>query len=56
VLDGVQKKLGEASRKIEDTSRRSRAMGRALRDVEALPSGDAHALLGLAVDAGDEPD
>jgi DNA recombination protein RmuC len=54
VLDGVQKKLGEASRKIEDTSRRSRAMGRALRGVEALPPGDAHALLGLAVETDDE--
>ena len=55
-LDGVKKKLVEAGNKIDETSRRSRAMGRALRDVEALPSGDAHALLGLAVDAGDEPD
>jgi DNA recombination protein RmuC len=50
VLDGVRKKLQEAGNKIDATSRRSRAMGRALRDVEALPSGDSDALLGLALD------
>jgi DNA recombination protein RmuC len=55
-LDGVKKKLVEAGNRIDDTSRRSRAMGRALRDVETLPSSiDSHALLGLAdVDAGDD--
>ena len=50
VLDGVKKKLVEASNKIDESSRRSRAMGRALRDVQALPAGDGPALLGLALD------
>lgn len=46
VLDGVKKKLDEASNKIEETSVRSRALGRKLREVEALPSGEAQKLLG----------
>jgi DNA recombination protein RmuC len=46
VLDGVKKKLDEASHKIEETSVRSRALGRKLRDVEALPAGEAQKLLG----------
>jgi DNA recombination protein RmuC len=49
-LDGVKKKLVEAGNKIDATSQRSRAMGRALREVEALPSGDSHGLPGLALD------
>jgi DNA recombination protein RmuC len=48
VLDGVKKKLDEASNKIEETSVRSRALGRKLREVEALPSGEAQKLLGDA--------
>lgn len=51
VLDGVHKKLQEASNKIDETSRRSRAMNRALRDVEALPGDDSRRLLGLDEDA-----
>ena len=46
VLDGVKKKLDEASNKIEETSVRSRALGRKLREVEALPAGEAQKLLG----------
>jgi DNA recombination protein RmuC len=53
VLDGVKKKLQEAGNKIDETSRRSRAMGRALRDVEALPAHQGTALLGLAADPDD---
>ncbi|MDB6162943.1 MAG: recombination protein RmuC [Xanthomonadaceae bacterium] len=49
-LDGVKKKLVEAGNKIDDTSRRSRAMGRALRDAEGLAPVDAPSLLGLALD------
>jgi DNA recombination protein RmuC len=49
VLDGVKKKLDEASNKIEETSVRSRALGRKLREVEALPAGEAQKLLGDAV-------
>ncbi len=53
VLDGVKKKLDEASNKIEETSVRSRALGRKLREVEALPAGEAQKLLG-DIAAGDE--
>ncbi len=53
VLDGVKKKLIEASDKIEETSVRSRALGRKLREVEALPAGEAQKLLG-DIAAGDE--
>jgi DNA recombination protein RmuC len=51
VLDGVHKKLQEASNKIDETSRRSRAMNRALRDVEAVPGDESRRLLGLDDDA-----
>jgi DNA recombination protein RmuC len=37
VLDGVQKKLTEASNKIEQTGVRTRAIQRQLREVESLP-------------------
>ncbi|GAB4263683.1 MAG: DNA recombination protein RmuC [Deferrisomatales bacterium] len=40
-LAEVKKKLQEASNKIELSERRSRAMERQLRDVEALPEGEA---------------
>jgi DNA recombination protein RmuC len=54
VLEGVQKKLQEASNKIEETGKRTRVLTRKLRDVEALPNGETQQLLGLALD--DEPD
>src|SRR5690606_24482226 len=44
-LDGVNRKLAEASRKMDDAARRSRAIERKLRDVEALPAGADVALL-----------
>ena len=47
VLDKVHKKLHEASATIEKAQVRSRAIGRRLRDVEALPAGDAGAALRL---------
>ncbi|MFL6592970.1 MAG: DNA recombination protein RmuC [Luteimonas sp.] len=46
VLDGVQKKLLEASNKIEQTGVRARAIQRQLREVESLPGPDSQALLG----------
>jgi DNA recombination protein RmuC len=49
-LDGVKKKLVEAGNKIDETSRRSRAMGRALRDVEALPATDERASPRIGLD------
>jgi DNA recombination protein RmuC len=54
VLDGVQKKLQEASNKIEETGKRTRVLTRKLRDVEALPNSETQELLGLTLD--DEPD
>lgn len=57
VLDGVKKKLDEASNKIEETSVRSRALGRKLREVEALPAGEAQKLLGdISVEGAGEDD
>jgi DNA recombination protein RmuC len=46
VLDSVQKKLAEASNKIEQTGVRTRAIQRQLRDVESVPGEEATKLLG----------
>jgi DNA recombination protein RmuC len=46
VLDSVQKKLAEASNKIEQTGVRARAIQRQLRDVEVLPDESGQPLLG----------
>jgi len=54
VLDGVKKKLDEASNKIEETGRRSRVLSRKLRDVEALPAEDSQRLLGVEADGTEE--
>ena len=54
VLDGVQKKLVEASNKIEQTGVRTRAIQRSLRDVESLPGEDGAGLLGLPPDVADD--
>ena len=54
VLDGVHKKLQEASNKIEETGRRTRVLTRKLREVEALPLEDSQRLLGVELDAGEE--
>ena len=51
VLDGVQKKLQEASNKIEETGKRTRVLTRKLRDVEALPTADSQQLLGIDDDS-----
>jgi DNA recombination protein RmuC len=47
VLDTVQKKLNQASDTIDKAKMRSRAVGRKLKDVQELPSGEAAALLSL---------
>ena len=52
VLDGVKKKLDEASNKIEETGRRSRVLTRKLRDVEAMPGEESQRLLGSDVEDG----
>jgi len=56
VLSKVKKKLEEASSQIEATEKRTRALNRKLREVEALPAEDAARLLPDAVetDATDE--
>ncbi|HET7127114.1 MAG TPA: DNA recombination protein RmuC [Lysobacter sp.] len=51
VLDGVHKKLQEASNKIEQTRTRSNVLARKLREVETLPADDSRRLLGLDDDA-----
>ncbi|HEY5783113.1 MAG TPA: DNA recombination protein RmuC [Lysobacter sp.] len=53
-LDGVKKKLDEASNKLEDTGRRTRVLTRKLREVEALPVEDSQRLLGTDFEDGGE--
>ncbi len=50
VLDGVQKKLAEASNKIEQTGVRTRAIQRQLREVELLPEDASPGLLAATPD------
>ena len=54
VLDKVQKKLSEASEQIDKVSVRRRAIDRKLRDVEALPGGEAESLLAIGADGTGE--
>lgn len=56
VLDKVKRQLNNATKTIEQTGVRTRAMERRLRDVESLPEADASALLGLVGDVGDSDD
>jgi DNA recombination protein RmuC len=57
VLDGVKKKLVEATNKIDATQTRTNVMRRRLRDVEALPATETLAMLGLEVgETGDDRD
>lgn len=46
VLDGVKKKLDQASSTMDDAARRSRAIERKLRKVEELPARESELLLG----------
>jgi DNA recombination protein RmuC len=48
VLDKVKKQLNTATKTIEDTGRRTRAIERHLRDVESMPELEADQLLALA--------
>jgi len=54
ILDRTRKKLQEASNTIESAATRTRQIERKLRDVQALPSGDAVKLLGDDPGAQDE--
>jgi len=46
VMDSVKTKLDQASKQIDQTGVRTRAIERSLREVESLPSGDGTKLLG----------
>ena len=54
VLDGVQKKLREASDKIDQTKTRTNVLTRKLRDVESLPVEESQRLLGSEFERVDE--
>jgi DNA recombination protein RmuC len=54
VLSKVKKKLEEASSQIDETERRTRAIDRKLREVEALPAGDTANLLPEETPADDD--
>ena len=54
VLGKVQKKLSEASKTIEDTGVRTRAMDRKLRDVEKMSGDNAAEMLGLDLPKDDK--
>ncbi len=54
LLDGVKKKLDQASNTLDDTARKSRTITAKLRSVQELPSQETSALLNLdAPDSGD---
>jgi len=54
VLENVKDKLDKASRQIEQTGVRTRAIQKQLREVESLPGQDSQALLGVEFEDGDE--
>jgi DNA recombination protein RmuC len=57
VIAKAKEKLDQASRTLDETGVRSRAITRQLRDVETVPDGDAERLLGspLLLDPDDAP-
>ncbi len=54
ILDGVKKKLDQASSSMEDAARKSRTIERKLRDVQTLPSATTENLTLIAEPGGDE--
>ncbi len=46
LLEGVEKKLGESARKLEDTRKQARRIEREMTDVEALPATESKRLIG----------
>jgi DNA recombination protein RmuC len=54
VLDKVQKQLQTASKTIEATGVRTRAMARTLREVESLPVEEASSILALEASTDEE--
>jgi DNA recombination protein RmuC len=55
ILEGVKKRLDQASNTMDDVAKKSRSIERKLRSVEELPAEEAHVLLG-ANDVGGEPE
>jgi DNA recombination protein RmuC len=53
LLDGVKKKLDQASTTMEDAARKSRTIEKKLRKVEELPPADANVLLKDLIPEGD---
>ncbi len=58
ILAKVHKKLGEASNTIEEAQKRTRVIGRKLKDVQELPSGEESTILTVvaASENGDDED
>lgn len=54
VLEGVKKKLEQATNSMDDAAVRTRVIERKLRDVEQLPATEALILLGQVNDDGDD--
>ncbi|MCC6750098.1 MAG: DNA recombination protein RmuC [Deltaproteobacteria bacterium] len=54
VLDRVQKKLQEASNKVEEAARSARSVGKRLREVQELPAAEAEGVLRLEVTPSSE--
>lgn len=54
ILDQVKKKIDQASNTIDDAARKSRVIGRKLRDVQELPHQEAHAKLMLETEPVEE--
>jgi len=54
-LEGVKRNLTAASNKIEEAEKRTRIIGKKLKDVQALPAQQAEGILGPAEDIEDEP-
>jgi DNA recombination protein RmuC len=46
ILEGVKKRLDQASNTMEDVAKKSRSIERKLRSVQELPSEEAHVMLG----------
>ena len=45
LLEGVEKKLSESAKKIEDARKQSRRIEKTMNDVESLPESEASAVL-----------
>lgn len=46
LLEGVEKKLGESAKKLEDTRKQARRIEREMKDIESLPEAESQKLIG----------